>query len=639
MAERPEEPEAATEHALDQASPAAVALALGRTSKGGKALDAKAEAFLEKQTRLIDLQTEHLHEQRELQTSRLRWGRFSDRMKAALQVMTALVGLAVGTAFGVMAWQAHADHGVSIAAFSVPPDLSQRGLTGQVMASQLLDRLADLQAQTVTARPASTYANNWGGDIKVEIPETGVSIGELNRYLREWLGHETRISGEVVRTLTGVAVTARVGQASGKRFAGTEADLDKLVGQAAEAVYAETQPYRYAVWLSAHGHRSEALLAYARLARSGPAEDRAWAYTGWASALTQERRYDEAVRTAENAIRISPRLYPAYPTLSNALYSSGRDEAALIATRREIERTRRGDSIGLERSEVAGRLNLARALEAFISGDPQTAAALFPESDSSFDAEGLAAAVSPAGIHAVALALDHDVTASRRVLSGAGLDPPQAAVLDGWTSKIPQVPLELNPAVQIQVWVRQRMYAVAVFAHQGRFAEAETLLAGTPSDCYLCLRMRGLLAALKHDGPAADRWYAEAARQAPSLPWAQAEWGQALLARGDVEGAIAKAQESHRRGPHFVDPMEVWGEALMRKGNLQGAVSKFTEADKYAPRWGRNHLRWGEVLLRLGRYHEARAQFEAANGMDLSKPDRAALNIFLDRTAKGPLHG
>jgi hypothetical protein len=40
-----------------------------------------------------------------------------------------------------------------------------------------------------------------------------------------------------------------------------------------------------------------------------------------------------------------------------------------------------------------------------------------------------------------------------------------------------------------------------------------------------------------------------------------------------------------------------------------------------------------------GRYAEARARYEAANGMDLSRPDRAALNVLLARTATGPLHG
>ena len=88
MAERPEEPEAATEQALDQASPAAVSLALGRTSKSSKVLDADASAFLRKQTRLIDLQTEHLHEQRELQTSLLRLGRWKGRVTLGLQAPT-----------------------------------------------------------------------------------------------------------------------------------------------------------------------------------------------------------------------------------------------------------------------------------------------------------------------------------------------------------------------------------------------------------------------------------------------------------------------------------------------------------------------------------------------------------------------
>ncbi len=40
-----------------------------------------------------------------------------------------------------------------------------------------------------------------------------------------------------------------------------------------------------------------------------------------------------------------------------------------------------------------------------------------------------------------------------------------------------------------------------------------------------------------------------------------------------------------------------------------------------------------------GRYAEARRQYEIASGLDLSKPDRAALDVLLARTAQGPLHG
>ncbi len=181
--------------------------------------------------------------------------------------MTTLVGLTFAAAIGVMAWQAHEDHGLTIAAFSVPGDLAGRGLTGQVVAARVLDRLSALQAETVSARPGSTYAENWGDDIMVEIPETGISIGELNAYLRQWLGHGTRITGEVVRTPAGLQVTARAGSEPGKTVEGAEGDIDALTAQAAEALYAATQPYRYAVYLAGHGKPDEALAIYVRLAR------------------------------------------------------------------------------------------------------------------------------------------------------------------------------------------------------------------------------------------------------------------------------------------------------------------------------------------------------------------------------------
>ena len=91
-------------------------------------------------------------------------------------------------------------HGVVIEAFQVPPGLAQRGLTGEVIAEQVLDQLADLEgaASSSSARPAGSYSNSWGHDLKVEIPETGVSFGELNRYLREAWGHESHILGEIL---------------------------------------------------------------------------------------------------------------------------------------------------------------------------------------------------------------------------------------------------------------------------------------------------------------------------------------------------------------------------------------------------------------------------------------------------------
>jgi len=157
------------------------------------------DAYLSQQTRLATLQAEHLHEQRELVLSRLRWGRFGDRMRSLLQVMTVLVGVAVALVIGAMAWQAHEAHGLVIEAFSVPPDLARGGLTGQVAAGRFLDKLQGMQAVTANSdRPAQSYESNWGSDFKVEIPDTGLTFSEIEKLMRERLGHVSHVSGEVL---------------------------------------------------------------------------------------------------------------------------------------------------------------------------------------------------------------------------------------------------------------------------------------------------------------------------------------------------------------------------------------------------------------------------------------------------------
>ena len=58
---------------------------------------------------------------------------------------------------------------------------------------------------------------------------------ELDDFLREKLGHDTHITGEVVRTASGVSLTARAGGAGAETATGAETDLDALVQKSAEA--------------------------------------------------------------------------------------------------------------------------------------------------------------------------------------------------------------------------------------------------------------------------------------------------------------------------------------------------------------------------------------------------------------------
>lgn len=232
-----------SELAVDGGS-AALALALGGVRDDPR-LAGDIAGFLADQRRLITAQLAHLH----VQFTHLKLRHWGERLRLTLQALTVLVGVVLFGAVLALAWQASRANGVVVEAFSTPPDLASRGLNGEVLASQLEDRLNALQAATFSERAGASYSNNWGHDIKVEIPETGVSVDQLQRFLRGWLGHETRVGGEAFRTKDGLSLTVRVAEAGGDTVSGTDDDLASLVSKAAEAVYGRTQPYRYGAYL------------------------------------------------------------------------------------------------------------------------------------------------------------------------------------------------------------------------------------------------------------------------------------------------------------------------------------------------------------------------------------------------------
>ena len=267
----------------EPANPAAVSIALGRiTSAGATAVDGEAAAFLRDQRRLINLQAEHLHEQRELQLAHLRVRRWKDRMSLSLQGLAVLAGAVVAVGFAAMAWRAHEDRGLLIDSFSVPPELSADGLSGSVVAQRFLDKLNELQTATESDRPAATFQNSWGDDIKVEIPETGLKLGEVEKLLRDRFGNVSHITGDVYKTATGIALTARLADTPAQTFEGSMASLDLLLQQAAESVYRFNQPYRFSDYLEQHGRVEEAMGVISHLATNGPPSERGWAYAEWA---------------------------------------------------------------------------------------------------------------------------------------------------------------------------------------------------------------------------------------------------------------------------------------------------------------------------------------------------------------------
>jgi tetratricopeptide (TPR) repeat protein len=168
-------------------------------------------------------------------------------------------------------------------------------------------------------------------------------------------------------------------------------------------------------------------------------------------------------------------------------------------------------------------------------------------------------------------------------------------------------------------------YVAIAEARLGRFAQAEARIKNTPANCYPCLIARAKIADGQGKQARADWWFDRATQAGPSLPFAHAEWGQALLARGKPDEAIAKFKLANQKGPHFSDPLEGWGEALMAKNLSHRALAKFTQANQYTPNWGRLHLKWGEALVYAGKKDEAKAQFARAARLDLTPAEKDEL--------------
>jgi len=613
-------------------NPVAVGLALSGASRD------EADNFLRNQNALIADQRHHLHEQ----FKHLHLSVWEKQLGVLLRVATAVVGIVFAAAVGAMVWEAAHSNGLLIEPFSVPPDLAQRGLTGQVVATKLLDRLVAMQAQTNSARPAKSYANSWGEHgIKLEIPETGISLTELNNWLREKLGHDTRISGEVVRTEKGLTLTARTGDASAPGVSGTEQEIDALSERLAEQIYAATQPFRFGMYLAGKDRIDEALVIFRRLALTGGPEDRLWAYPRWGLSVATRDGADAGLRIFQQAVKIEPDAIATYLQTAIIQSDKGQWEQVLQTSRDGRSHLLNGRQTYVAPSDIPFYRRITEAFDAKALGAYRDSLPAIEElARKPFPGFSI---VSGQANQVSAHIGEHDIAAARSALEAAhnvvpegtpGLDlnfaSQESHSRQDWTAALA---VDTRFLAYQQQTVRGRSTARTRIApllaedqaHLGRFAEAEKAIAPTPGDCYPCLIARAQVASLKGESARADFWFTRAGAQGPSFPFAFQEWGRTLLARGNPDAAIAQFTIANKKSPHFSDPLEGWGEALMAKNQSHLALAKFAQAEKYAPNWGRLHLKWGEALIYTGKHDEAKAQFVHASALDLTPSEKSEL--------------
>lgn len=577
----------------DSPDPVEIAMA---TVASGKALPDIARRVLEEQARLIAAQC-----------AELRFRRVGEIVRAALWAILATIALAMLALIAALVVRAMRSDALVVESFRVPPALSVRGLTGEVVATQVLDKLAEMQASSESTRAASSYANNWGDELKIDIPQTGASADQIWKLMRGWLGKETRISGEVVSMDGGLALTARVGTSPGQRFGDPDGDLDALITKAAALIYRETQPYRYTIYASRQpGGEAESHALLKQLTGHPSELERKWAYNGLSVDYRAMGEFERSAEMARKALAIDPDMIPALGNLSTVASMMGHDQEVvdLLQRQHRIPVAAEYDPAIVEANKCRTQRTLAWIVRDVAAA--QTSLRCFDKND------GVSGSSDPVALFTVAL-LGHDLprAMSALIVARSPSDSAEevavdtaymhlaAAVQDGDRARVAAALRQFDSAharVLAPAFPAAALYRTGAptnalplraeaLIRLGRIGDSAALIARTPLDCYTCVRVRGFVARAQGDAVGAHRWFEEAIRQAPRLAPAYVDLGRLLLAARRPATAAARFEQAAELAPNWADPQKYWGDALVAEGRGAEAIAKYDSALRLAPAW------------------------------------------------------
>ncbi|MGD0294401.1 MAG: tetratricopeptide repeat protein [Terracidiphilus sp.] len=609
------------------------------------ALRANADPDLtRKQVEFLDRQGILQEQQQELQRAELHNLRHvgrslklqlqHERMRLLLEFALASLALFVAGILVFLVYSAWNSRSVEVNLFDVPPALVTQGQSGKVVASALLDRLQALQAATRGFEGKRPVHDAWSGDIKVEIPEAHISIGELQRYLHGLLGKDVQITGELVQTPQGIELTVRGSGFPAKSFAGRADALPELLGQAAEYIYGQSETYRFGNYLESHNRSQEAVALVKAAYSSALQEEKPLLLNLWGNALSDLGQYQAALDKYRQAIALKPDFWVGYNNIMDA-QGDLQEEEALMQTGLQMERiARRGhwfaknvreiyfQNLDRERwdlptlhKELAEDMAKAGghggAVEEEAPIDAQFVAQMHDPRTAELELQTSPGAVSDpyviAQTHFVQglMALDHGDYAKAL---------PELQATDAAVAQSTEIASYL---IGPSCWLALAEAWNPVPAEK---VDADIARGGHLVDCY---RFKADITDHRGDWTLAQQQYAAAVTLAPSIPSSYESWGEALARHGDYAGAVAKFKEANARGPHWADPLKNWGDALAAQKYDAEAVKEYEQAVKYAPNWGQLHLHWAQALERLGKKEEARTQYRAALDADLTVADRA----------------
>jgi len=497
-------------------------------------------------------------------------------------IFTILLSLALIALLGALVyalWRELRRSTIVLDPLEVPRELAERGYTPAVVTERLLDAIHTIQNVATTQKPRRGHvASALQADIRIPVGQ--LSVKSFARYFRQLFDRpDLGLAGEITRD--GDVLTLQLRSRDGARI--TQArpriaiDVPPLVTAGAEEAVRLTDPYVLASYYMEQElpgpdfSRTEEALRYVMETRPDEAP---WACNLQGLLLLARGEDEAALAVLRRGFEADPGLQsPVTEEFMTALVRTGRTDEALrivdAASSRPLtasQRTRIGwCNVMLGRYRIALRqfrrvLALRRRHVYATYGLAFTLWRLHRphEAVTAFEAFFRARGSGWTGAHIYVCAL----------LDAGRLDD-AARFADELYARYP-----LESAAMAAV--------AAVRLKQERYTDAAELAEA-----------------------ATRRWSLR------SLSWQV--WGEALLALGDAEAAMAKFRRLLAQDAPTGDCVSGWARALAALGRTDEALAKFAEAERIDPLNARNYLHWGESLKRAGRASEGDALIAKAH--------------------------
>jgi tetratricopeptide (TPR) repeat protein len=396
----------------------------------------------------------------------------------------------------------------------------------------------------------------------------------------------------------GLALTVRGSGILPKTFTDDKGDLNRLLTQAGEYVYGQSQPGLWAAYLSNNDRNDEAIRFAEAAYSASDLSERPYVLNYWANAITGkggEGAMVEALRLWRAALQQKPDYWVAYNNIMFGLAALGNEEGVVRVGEQLLKAA--GGRPGRAPEYVYQNYDL------LVWDLPAVRASSIADIESH---GGIGTTITALGAESLTLAAtevqQHDIEAAMLRLKTTPIDEKNPGDLASAAMARALIAEEVgdfktaarewdafeaayaDPSVSTSN-PQYICLAAVTYEKTGQQAKADAALDLGRLRFVDCDRFKGDVLDLRGDWPGAQKAYAESVALAPDLPAGYYSWGLALTKHGNLAEAEAKLKAASQHGPHWADPLKAWGDVLVKQGHTRDALSKYDQALKYAPNW------------------------------------------------------